>query len=116
MLYTKNRLVSVFTKLTAFDFHVHYLFFKFAKFGHDCEITHTVAELPMFKSSRKLSTRVKRWFIRMRMASEVNLRGNSLLKSQGALAREHYRHLKYLYMIHPFSDVRYRFFKFLINF
>lgn len=86
MLYTKNRL--------------------FAKNGHECEITYTVDELPMFIPSSNLSIRIYRKLVRMRMASEVNRRGNYYLRSQGAVAQEHYRHLKHLYMIHPFSDIR----------
>lgn len=86
MLYTKNRL--------------------FAKYGHECEITYTVDEMPMFIPSTNLTVRFLRKLIKMRMASEVNRRGNYYLRSQGAIAHEHYRHLKHLYMIHPFSDIR----------
>lgn len=86
MLYTKNRL--------------------FAKYGHECEITYTVNELPMFIPGTDFKTKFARKIVRMRMASEINRRGNYYLRSQAAIADEHYKHLKYLYMIHPFSDFR----------
>lgn len=52
-------------------------------------------------------SRVRRYFIRLRVISEVHKIGNGWLRSQGAVAKEKERHiLKYLYIIHPFSDAR----------
>lgn len=52
-------------------------------------------------------SRLKRYFIRLRVISEDHKIGNIWLRSQGAVASEKERHiLNYLYIIHPFSDAR----------
>lgn len=52
-------------------------------------------------------SRLKRYFIRMRLISEVHKIGNYWLRSQGTVAMEKQRHiLNYPYIIHPFSDAR----------
>lgn len=52
-------------------------------------------------------SRLKRYFIRLRVISEDHKIGNTWLRSQGAVANEKERHiLNYLNIIHPFSDAR----------
>lgn len=43
----------------------------------------------------------------MSMVSEINRRATYYLKSQGVIAQERRKHLKYPQMIHPFSDIRF---------
>nr|XP_022903133.1 potassium/sodium hyperpolarization-activated cyclic nucleotide-gated channel 2-like isoform X2 [Onthophagus taurus] len=79
----------------------------FAKFGHDCDIKLAKEEqLPMFRMDGSILLQIKNRIIRSMMASEVNLRGNRILRSQKAVHEEHIKQMKYPYIIHPFSTVR----------
>lgn len=60
----------------------------------------------MFKSTTNIIIQIKNILIRYRMASELNYRCQTFLRSQKNVDLEHRKHIKHLFIIHPFSDFR----------
>ncbi|GJQ71734.1 hypothetical protein Trydic_g11427 [Trypoxylus dichotomus] len=64
----------------------------FAKNGHDCTIATGLEDLPMFKPSSNIIIQIKNIIIRFRMASELNYRCQTFLRSQKNVDLEHRKH------------------------
>lgn len=76
------------------------------KYKHDCDFAYDLDIVAKYSPGTGISDRIKRYFMRLKVISELNKIGNAWLRSQGAVANEKERHLiKYRYMIHPFSDI-----------
>ncbi|KAI4461102.1 pdf receptor-like protein-related [Holotrichia oblita] len=78
----------------------------FAKNGHECTISTGLEDLPMFKQTNNILLQIKNMAIRFRMASELNYRCQTFLRSQKNVDLEHRKHVKHLFIIHPFSEFR----------
>lgn len=64
-------------------------------------------EVAKFIPGHTFYDRLQRFFVRLRVVSEVNRTDVYCLRSQGAIAREKRRHLaNYPFIVHPFSDAR----------
>lgn len=80
---------------------------QFLKYEHDCDFAYDLDVVARYFPGMDLRSRLRRYFVRLRVISEVHKIGNYWLRSQGAVALEKQRHiLNYLIIIHPFSDVR----------
>ncbi|GJQ68055.1 hypothetical protein Trydic_g22066 [Trypoxylus dichotomus] len=86
----------------------------FASYGHECELTSTREELPMYRTGANLWEQIKNSFQRSIMADDQNLKALRYLRSQKNIETERLRHLRYKYMIHPFSEVRQRWETFMV--
>lgn len=79
----------------------------FAKCGHDCELSSTNEELPMFRTGGNICTQIKNSFLRSTMAADDNINALNYLKSQKRVESERLRQvMHYRFMVHPFSDFR----------
>ncbi|XP_072397737.1 potassium/sodium hyperpolarization-activated cyclic nucleotide-gated channel 2-like [Diabrotica undecimpunctata] len=80
----------------------------FLSYGHDCTLEDIADNYDYdFVPGKSLISRIRRWFVRMRVVSESSKFYTHHLRSFGAISAERRRHLEnYPYAIHPFSTGR----------
>ncbi|KAK9758827.1 Cyclic nucleotide-binding domain [Popillia japonica] len=79
---------------------------KFEREGHFCQIPFVPPELFMFEEEESRFRRFRNYVIRLRMATADHAGGWNYLPSHASIMAEHRKHLKHLYIIHPFSTFR----------